>query len=283
MMAAGATSSQDVALAGVGAIESRAASVGGAKQGEPVTVGISVASEWTVAPVGFGGASVEAGASEQTQARGGALHVASAQVKAPGVPGWLDGWFWPSWRGRSPAPPEGVLPVVVWPNVPPAGPHLVAVVADDATPMKPLADYLAADAQAIAVIVGWEETDHSFRPDATLDAARAEAVAKTVRAARPGLPVWLLCSLTVTGTPEQAAAKVAAAKPDALVLYGLFARAAWDSDKAVTANLAKGQKLLPGKPIYAAGQRMAGDDLKMAVDRAKRLGWGGLLCDGSAR
>jgi len=230
---------------------------------------------------------VEAGAEEQALARSGALQVASAQVNAPTTPAWLDGWFWPSWR-RNPLPaPDGSCPVVAWSanrhDDPPARPHLVAVIAGDATPLKPLAEYLAADAQAMAVIVAWEESDHDFRPNAMLDAARSEAVAKVVRAARPGLPVWLLCSLTVTGSPEQAAAKVSAAQPDALVLYGLFARAAWESDKVAAANLDKGRKLLPGKPIYAAGQRLTGDDLKTAVDRAKRLGWGGLVCDGSAR
>jgi len=227
--------------------------------------------------------SVQSGAAEQMQARSGTLPVASAQLNAPAIPAWLDGWLWPTWRGAAPVAPDGVTPVVVWPAAAPDRPHLVAVMADGATPLKPLAEYLAADAQAMAVIIGWEETDHDFRPDAALDAARAEAVAKVVRAARPGLPVWLLCSLTVTGTPEQAAAKVAATNPDALVLYGLFARGAWDSDEVVAANLARGQKLLPGKPIFAAGQRLAGDELQAAIDRARRLGWKGMLCDGSAR
>jgi len=226
---------------------------------------------------------VFAGAVEQAQARDGTLQVASAQLNAPAVPAWLDGWLWPTWRGAVPVAPDAVVPVVVWPAAPPDRPHLVAVITGGATPLKPLAEYLAADAKAVAVIIGWEETDHDFRPDAALDAARAEAVAKVVRAARPGLPVWLLCSLTVTGTPEQAAAKVAAVKPDAIVLYGLFAKGAWDSDKVVAANLAKGEKLLPGKPVYAAGQRLTSDDLQAAIDRARRLGWKGMLCDGSAR
>jgi len=191
--------------------------------------------------------------------------------------------LWPTWRAAAPVAPDGVTPVIVWPAAAPDRPHLVAVMADGATPLKPLAEYLAADGQAMAVIIGWEEADHDFRPNAELDAARAEAVAKVVRAARPGLPVWLLCSLTVTGTPEQAAAKVAAVKPDAIVLYGLFAKGAWDSDKVVAANLARGEKLLPGKPVYAAGQRLTGDDLQAAIDRARRLGWKGMLCDGSAR
>jgi hypothetical protein len=275
--------SGELKLATPGAFVPETAAVGAVHEGASVAVGVSAASELTLASVRLNAASVQAGAAEQALARSGTLQVASVQVKAPGVPGWLDGWFWPSWRGRSPAPPEGVVPVVVWPGSPPAGPHLVAVTAEDATPMKPLAEYLAADAQAMAVIVAWEETDHSFRPDATLDAARAEAVAEVVRAARPGLPVWLLCSLTVTGSPEQAAAKVAAAKPDALMLYGLFARAAWESDKVVAANLEKGRKLLTGKAIYAAGLRLSEAEKQQAVDRAKRLGWGGMVCDGSAR
>jgi len=232
------------------------------------------------------GATVNAGGSEQAAVRAGTLDVAQAAIQPPAVPAWLDGWYWPTWRGAAPAAPEGVLPVVIWPNqadAVPAGSHLVAVVANAATPMKPLAEFLAGDHGAAAVIVGWEETDHGFRADATLDPARAEAVARTVRAARPGLPVWLLCSLTVTGSPEQAAAKVQAVGPDALVLYGLFARAAWETDKVATANLDRGRKFLAGKPIYAAGQRLTGDDLRTVADRAKRLGWGGLVCDGSAR
>ena len=274
-------------LAPSGTVVQETAAVGAVRQGDSVAAGISRPSQLALASVQLDAASVQAGAAEQTLARSGTLQVASAQVNAPTTPAWLEGWFWPSWR-RNPLPaPDGSCPVVAWSanrhDDPPARPHLVAVIADDATPMKSLAEYLTADAQAVAVIVGWEETDHNFRPDATLDAARAEAVAKTARASRPGLPVWLLCSLTVTGTPEQAAAKVAAAKPDALVLYGLFARAAWESDRAVAANLGKGRKLLAGKPIYAAGQRLIGDDLQMVVDRAKRLGLGGLLCDGSAR
>jgi len=230
---------------------------------------------------------VHAGGGEQAAMLTGQLDMAKAAFQPPAAPAWLDGWFWPSWRGAAPVASDDVCPVVVWSasrhDDPPARPHLVAVTANDATPLKPLAEYLAADAQAVAVIVGWEETNHDFRPNATLDAPRAEAVAKVVRAARPGLPVWLLCSLTVTGSPEQAMAKVEAVRPDALVLYGLFARAAWESDKVVETNLAKGRKLLPGKAIYVAGPRLTGDALKAAVERARRLGWGGMLCDGSAR
>jgi hypothetical protein len=255
--------------------------------GQPEELRLAGVPQVTLAEARLNAARVYAGAAEQTLARNGTLQVATAQVNAPAVPEWLDGWFWPRWRGAPPEAPQGACPVVVWSaarrDAAATGPHLVAVVAGDTTPMGPLAEYLAADAQAVAVIIGWEETGHDHRPDAQLDAARAEAVAKVIRAARPGLPVWLLCSLTVTGTPEQAAAKVDAAKPDALVLYGLFGRAAWESDKAVTANLAKGQKLLPDKPVYAAGQRLVGDDLQTAIDRARRLGWGGVICDGSAR
>jgi len=250
---------------------------------EPVAVVVAPSKPLITAAVQMSSASVGAGAAEQMQARSGMLPVASAQLNAPAVPAWLDGWLWPTWRGAAPLAPNGVTPVIVWPAAAPDRPHMVAVIADGATPLKPLAEYLAADAQAMAVIIGWEETDHDFRPDAALDAARAEAVAKVVRAARPGLPVWLLCSLTVTGTPEQAAAKVAVTQPDALVLYGLFARGGWDSDKVAAANLARGQKLLPGKPVYAAGQRLTGNDLQAAIDRARRLGWKGMLCDGSAR
>jgi len=250
---------------------------------ESVAMVIMPAKPLAAAAVQMSSTSVESGAQEQMQARSGTLPVATAQVNAPAIPAWLDGWLWPTWRAAAPVAPDGVTPVIVWPAAAPDRPHLVAVMADASTPLKPLAEYLVADAQAVAVIIGWEETDHDFRLDAALDAARAEAVAKVVRAARPGLPVWLLCSLTVTGTPEQAAAKVAAAKPDALVLYGLFAKGAWDGDKVGAAHLARGEKLLPGKPVYAAGQRLTGDDLQAAIDRARRLGWKGMLCDGSAR
>jgi hypothetical protein len=250
---------------------------------EPMAVAVMPSKPLAAAAVQTSSIAVEAGAQEQMQAQNGTLPVATAQIEAPAIPAWLDGWLWPTWRGAAPVAPDGVTPVIVWPAAAPDRPHLLAVIADGATSLKPLAEYLAADAQATAVIIGWEETDHDFRPDAALDAARAEAVAKVVRAARPGLPVWLLCSLTVTGTPEQAAAKVAAAKPDALVLYGLFAKGAWDSDKVVAANLAKGEKLLPGKPVYAAGQRLTDDDLQAAIERARRLSWKGMLCDGSAR
>ena len=280
----GEISPSDVALSGIGTAEVRQPRMGGAlSPATPVTVIIDATLSLSPLSLRVEGARVFAGAAEQVQARSGTLQIAGVQKNAPAVPAWLDGWLWPTWRGAAPVAPDGAIPVVVWPAPAPDRPHLVAVMADASTPLKPLAEYLAADAQAMAVIIGWEETDHDFRPDAALDAARAEAVAKVVRAARPGLPVWLVCSLTVTGAPEQAAAKVAAVQPDALVLYGLFARGAWDSDKVVAVNLARGEKLLPGKPVYAAGQRLTGDDLQAAIDRARRLGWKGMLCDGSAR
>ena len=47
---------------------------------------------------------VFAGAVEQAQARDGTLQVASAQLNAPAVPAWLDGWLWPTWRGASHQP-----------------------------------------------------------------------------------------------------------------------------------------------------------------------------------
>lgn len=221
-------------------------------------------------------ASVDDGGGEQQAARDGALKPAAAQIAPPPAPAWLDGWYWPAWRGAAPATPGGRWPVVTYPAAPPTTPHLVAVAANATTPMTPLAEYLAGDAQAAAVIVGWEETDHSYRANATLDAARAEAVAKTVRAARPGLPVWLLCSATVTGSPEQAAAKVAAAQPDALVVYGLFAPPAW-SEAMAKRNLDKARALAPGKPVYAAGQRFT--DAAVAA-RARALGWKGFLWEG---
>jgi hypothetical protein len=176
--------------------------------------------------------------------------------------------------GRDLAEPGGAVP---------SGSHLVAVVANAATPLKPLAEFLAGDKTAIAVIVGWEATDHDFRADARTDPTTIGAVAATVRAGRTGLPVWLLHSLTVTGDPAQAAANIKIANPDALVVYGLFAPAAWETDAAVTRNLERARALLSGKAVYAAGMRFTGQTKDQAIERAKRLGWGGVICEGGAQ
>lgn len=224
-----------------------------------------------------------AGGVEQQAVLAGTLTLATSTVAPPAVPAWLEGCYWPTWRGQ-PATDlvtsQSGLPLVWWSEISsvpsPAMPHLVGVSSNATTPMTSLATYLVADSQAVAVIIGWEATDHSYRPNATLDALRLQAVALTVRTARPGLPVWFLASATVTGTPQQAAAVIAAASPDALVVYGYFSPPVWEP-ATLTANLARAQALLPGKPVYAAGLRFYGAAREQALLRAQQTGWSGVL------
>jgi hypothetical protein len=225
------------------------------------------------------GTAVTDGGVEQQAMLNGLLSVSTASIVPPAIPAWLDGWYWRGWGGPAPAPPVDKMPVVIYPTTPPVGSHLVAVSADATTPMTPLAEYLVADVNVAAVIVSWEETNHCYQPDATLDPGRAQAVALAIRASRPGLPVWLLCSATVTGNAAQAAAKVAAVSPDALVVYGYFAPPAWEP-ATLAANLARAQALLPGKPVYAAGLRFDGDASAQAGNQARQAGWSGVLREG---
>jgi hypothetical protein len=228
-------------------------------------------------------ASIFTGGVEQQAVLAGTLTLATLQLAPPAVPVWLDGWYFPTWRGQSTADlatTQSGMPLTWWSEVssfpPPATPHLVAVVSDATTPLTSLAAYLVADSQAVAVIIGWEATDHSYQPNATLDALRLQAVALAVRTARPGLPVWFLASATVTGNQQQAAAVIAAAGPDALVVYGYFSPPAWEP-ATLTANLARAQALLPGKPVYAAGLRFYGAAREQALLRAQQTGWSGVI------